>query len=369
MYSPEIDFILKTCRFHLEEEEKDLIRATASRMNEKEMLEISRMQGMYAIINKSLYLNGLTDILSEETKESLRKIHIRFTVKNDKKFAFLQRLPDIIGDFVVLKGGQILPDVYDDTGIRLMSDLDIFVPEDRAIEAYNALKTIGFKDHEEIAPGSYKSKKLIDLSLRHGYANHLPALDFGDIMVEIHCRLYGRNSGKTSEDAYESSLPKSEDEQRIKYLSPEYNLVFLCKHFFEHGVNRKFYQLIDIREYILKYKPQIDWDKVDEIAKSTKLTKAVSYTLNILNQHFGAQIEKRYIDCKPIDINEMLKNDVGKNKKNKVKDIFSKMKTPWIFAVVFFSEAFPSPKWLKRKYGKNAFSSYLIYLRNWFKNK
>ena len=193
MYSPEIYFILKVTKIHLEEEEKFSVQTIAKRMDEKEMLKISRNQGLYAIINKSLYLNGLTDVLTEEARTALRKSHIRFTVKNDKKFAFLQRLPDIIGDFVVLKGGQILPDVYDDTGIRLMSDLDIFVPEDRAISAYNALKNIGFRNHEEIAPGSYKSKKLIDLSLRHGYANHLPALDFGDIMVEIHCRLYGRN--------------------------------------------------------------------------------------------------------------------------------------------------------------------------------
>ena len=369
MYSPEIDFILKASRFHLEEEEKKSISTAAMLMDEKEMLDISRKQGLHAIINKSLYLNELTDVLSEETKTMIRKSHIRYTVKNERKFAFLQGLPDIIGDFVVLKGGQILPDVYDDTGIRLMSDIDIFVPEDRAIDAYNALKNNGFKDHEEIAPGSYKSKRLIDLSLRHGYANHLPALDLGDIMVEIHCRLYGRSSTRIDEDAYRLSVPKSGKEQRIRYLSPEYNLVFLCKHFFEHGANRKFYQLIDIREFILKYEPQIDWDKVDEIAKATKLTEAVSYTLNILNQHFGARIEDRYIDRRPIDINEMLKNDVSRNKKEKVKDIFSKMKYPWVFAVVFFSEAFPSPKWLKRKYGENTLRSYLIYLRNWFKDR
>lgn len=369
MNNPEIDFILKATRFHLGEEEKNAIRAIARQIDERKMLEISRVHGLLAILDKSLYLNELTDILSNDTITMIHKSHIRFTVKNEKKFDFMQNLPNIIGDFVILKGGQILPDVYDDTGIRLMSDLDIFVPEDRAIEVYNKLRKFGFRNHEEITPGSYKSKKLLNLSLRHGYANHLPSLDYGDIMIEIHCRLYGDDFHKTNEAAYNSSLPKSKEESRIRYLSPEYNLVFLCKHFYNHGSNRKFYQLIDIREFISKYDSQIDWDKVDEIAETTKLRNAVAYTLNVLNQHFGAKIEDRYIDCKQIDINEMLKNDVMKNKKEKFKDIFSKAKNPLVFVVVIFSETFPSPQWLNRKYGKGTFRSYLIYLRNWFSNK
>jgi len=369
MYRPEIEFILKASRFSLDEDEKSALIALSKQIDEDAMVDISRKQGTNVFIHKALYLNNLTEILSYKTKTILLKSHVRNMVKNEKKFACLQKLNDIIGEFVVLKGGQILQDVYDDTGIRLMSDLDILVPVERAIDTYEALRKFGFKNHEELSPGSYKSKKLIDLSLRHGYANHLPALDYGDLMVEIHCRLYGSDSDKISDEAYKSSLPKSEEEPHVRYLSPEYNIVFLCRHFYFHGSNRKFYQLIDIREFISKYKDQINWDKVDEIAKGTQLEEAISFTLNILNQHFGLDIEKRYISKTPIDIEEMLRNNVKKNKKEKVKSIFSRMKNPFIFVIVFFSEAFPSHKWLKRKYGKNSFKSYLIYLRNWFKDR
>jgi len=369
MDNPEIDFILKATQFQLGKEEKIAVRTIAKQMDERKMLEISRNQGVYAIINKSLYINELTDVLSEEANTIIRKSHINFTVRNEKKFAFLQKLPGMIGDFVILKGGQLLQDIYDDTGIRLMSDLDIFVPEDRAIEVYNKLRNFGFRNLEEIDPGSYKSKKILNLSMRHGYANHLPSLYYGDIMIEIHCRLYGNDSREANEAAYNSSLPKSKDESSIRYLSPEYNLVFLCKHFYNHGSNRKFYQLIDIREFISKYGSQIDWNKVDEIAEATKLRKAVTYTLNVINQHFGAQIEAKYIGNEQIDINEILKNDVTKNKNEKIKDIISKARYPFVFAVVFYSEMFPSSKWLKRKYGKGIFKSYLIYLRNWLTNR
>ena len=69
-------------------------------------------------------------------------------VKNHLLFQDLQRLlmkfesnkiPTLL-----LKGSALIPRYYKDHGLRPMNDLDILIPNERAVEAIELLKTIGY---------------------------------------------------------------------------------------------------------------------------------------------------------------------------------------------------------------------------------
>jgi len=139
---------------------------------------------------------GLLNALPEGLADYLKQLH---AVNVERNQALMQALAEITGWFgaagievVLLKGAAALADdLYGDAGARLMGDLDLLVPAERAAEAQQLLLQKGYL----VAP---EDEEKIVYRLPTDAEYHLEPLYLPDtgIVVEIHHRVMSRQGGR-----------------------------------------------------------------------------------------------------------------------------------------------------------------------------
>lgn len=92
---------------------------------------------------------------------------------------------------MMLKGAFLAFHAYPHPGMRPMRDLDVLVPRDRALIAYQALLKAGFQSDKK-----YKGEVSAALDVMH----HLPGLNSADgqVHIELHTRLFHERPWKIS---------------------------------------------------------------------------------------------------------------------------------------------------------------------------
>jgi len=144
---------------------------------------------------------------------------------------YLQALSEIIGalsrcgiDARVLKGPALMNLVYADPALRPVSDLDLLVPPQRAIDAQQVLAALGYSATERQRPAS--------LRVHH----HLPpvtrSIDGLLVHVEIHHDALTRDDSCSLklDETREAPVTFELDGYRVSTLGPHEMLWHLCEH-------------------------------------------------------------------------------------------------------------------------------------------
>ena len=130
---------------------------------------------------------------------------------------------------IFLKGAFLAFHVYPHPALRPLRDLDVLVPRDQALLAFESLLRAGFKRHSEIQ-GSAQAW----LECR----KHLPPLVTADgyVSVEIHAELTEVPPGtgglfrSANEQLWERSIEQGVLGEQIRYLSPTDQLLHIIVH-------------------------------------------------------------------------------------------------------------------------------------------
>ncbi|MCS6908741.1 MAG: nucleotidyltransferase family protein [Anaerolineales bacterium] len=197
---------------------------------------------------------------------------------------------------VLLKGMVFVRTLYEDIGLRPMSDLDILLHKGDIPKAVWILKQNGYEEPILHQSELLKQDVTHDVHLRQ---TQPPYLD-----LEVHWLLVSgeRFRHKTDMDWFwRRIMPLQGWQEGVYTLSPVAHLLYLCGHLgYQHGLGTiGLLWLVDIARFLKKYEAQIDWEDFVVGAKHLSWSAAAYYTFR--------QVQKYLFQSPPTSVMERLR--------------------------------------------------------------
>jgi len=355
---------------NLKKEDKfllDCIKLDQNALSRLQQITHTEWEAIFQKSTKHFLAPFLYRVLSGLKKEIdipvylLDKLHQTFlsnTVRNVRTFyalsKALKQLKKSGIPFILLKGAHLSELVYEDSGLRMMEDIDILFKKEDLKRAQLCLITSGYFNKN--------SQLILDI---HWYIEQYLDLDMEKIW----------GTAQPAEIAGVNAL----------VLSPEDLIVHLCMHLsFHHQFQFAGLRgLCDIKETIKHYDSQINWGKVKSRAEEWRVRNGVYLSLLLSRDLTGAKI--------PDDALENLKPEIYKDEFRElaIKRIFqhdaeSEHSLSPYFWQIWYSNSFftkilclsklllPSRQFISQKYPnsiktKNKFYYYFIRMNDHFK--
>jgi Uncharacterised nucleotidyltransferase len=182
---------------------------------------------------------------------------------------------------VLLKGLALELTVYGMTGLRQMSDVDIFIVRDQCLKARKILMDSGFL--------SLPLKSAIHRFIMADTGKHLPSLTRGGFTVEIHNRLFGGKDEQITRRFFENS--KAIELRGEKAWIPEPQLLFLhlVRHLWSHEINNESQLRLytDLVVMIARYRDEILNEDLIGYASQLGLQGILACRLGSLREFLG----------------------------------------------------------------------------------
>jgi hypothetical protein len=184
--------------------------------------------------------------------------------------------------YIALKGAYLAFHAYPQTALRPMRDLDILVPEDRALEVYELLQNEGFQRLSE-----YQDNPKVPSETKH----HLPALidPTSRFVIEIHNSLSGSDDvafGLAADEAlWFRSIERPIASVAIRFESPVDLLLHLIYHaVYQHRFDNGPLLITDIA--FLIDGQHIDWSLFWKIAHRENITSGCILVLKMVEWYW-----------------------------------------------------------------------------------
>ena len=217
---------------------------------------------------------------------ALRKAYYQSAAENLVRLQELNRLigSDVVNDVVVVKGGALAMDLYENPALRPMSDLDLLVREE-AFETWQArLIELGYRTVvPEMASGLEESTRF-QVSMVGGPAK--------SVLVELHRSLVAGQRDSRAPDlgwVWAHTEPMHGGARR---LDPTANLIYLAAHaMLQHrGAEMRLLWLVDIDRLVRRFGAEIDWDDAAAASGRFGWTNALDSALERCRAWFDTPI-------------------------------------------------------------------------------
>lgn len=189
---------------------------------------------------------------------------------------------------IALKGAFLAFHAYPDPALRPLRDLDLLVPEDRAVEAFDLLVAHGAT---QCNPGETRLEFALKVD-----AHHLPILwtpsGFGKIEVHRHIqKINGVRAAERNamlvEALWAHAVEAPVAGTPIRFPAPTDLLLHLVMHAaYDHILNNGPLVLSDIA--VLLRRHPIDWSRFWTLAEAADATRGAVLLLDLAEAHFGA---------------------------------------------------------------------------------
>jgi len=232
-----VRFLLLLCNDSLTTEETEEAAVLGAEISDwGRFTDLAVRNGIAAFILENILEHNLQHLLPEE---ELNRLHA-FKNKTLARVTFLNAAAaEITGILdkhgiktVLLKGAALEATVYGSRGLRQMNDIDILVPENRCMEAWDIIHKHGYEDRPLKSP-LYK-KIVTELG------NHLPELHARGISVDIHHSLFQQHGRQLTARGIDEALPVNVSGVRSYVLPPRLAFLGMIKHIQKHGVKGEF---------------------------------------------------------------------------------------------------------------------------------
>ncbi|MGD0911744.1 MAG: nucleotidyltransferase family protein [Terracidiphilus sp.] len=192
-------------------------------------------------------------------------------------------------EHIVYKGPLLAETYFGNCALRVSHDLDIFVPPSELAVTRDALGEIGFRDKY----GLNRAQQA--MSFRFGFEHSFTAA--GGIDLDLHWRVVQKfkSSSLDMEGIWQRATPARAWDCDLPTFCPEDLLVALCLHAGHHGW-MQLSHICDIAQLLKRY-PNLDWNIVRRHLGDSNTTRMVYVSLNLLQQHWEAEIPGDLIDA------------------------------------------------------------------------
>ena len=258
-------------------------------LNLEKVLKIGRDNNispkLYAVLKKwrdipEKFMGGLRrDYLSTAARNTL--IYSEF-----KKVA--ESFKDKEIDVIVMKGAALAELIYQDIGLRSMSDVDLLIRKEDIKRANDVLEDMGYY--------------AVDLSRFDGSDSYLTTCDYrseNPLHPSFHVHWHIVNSSIPApysskinmDEIWREAVQVKIADVRVLSMSPHHFLIHLCEHAMRvtHSAAKLIY-LLDVAALVSRYKDTLDWHKVMETSKDYGLDRFVYNILSLTRLNMGLDI-------------------------------------------------------------------------------
>jgi|GEM_PF-4760997 len=237
--------------------------------------------------NKSI--NNTTLISSELTAKFITNIQLQaiqeVTTASTSK----------VSEIILLKGISLCQNYYPSPHFRIMSDIDILVPDKDADALNTILNQIGYIQTSEYSNEFYESH-------HHSkpYYNKK-----NNVWIEVHNHLFSNTKPVYSdklfdlENIHQNCLKINNDlyGDQTKYICPELQLIYTCTHCAEDfNPHKTGIQFIDIILLINNHDAGLDWHKISIWLENTISASYVYLILSYLHNNNIIQVPDTFFD-------------------------------------------------------------------------
>jgi hypothetical protein len=312
-------------------------------------------------------------LIPEETISKFKQQYIVAFDHNKKLYEHFFQAVNAFSDqgiqVIALKGIFLAETIYQDTGLRPMSDIDLLVKKEDALKCASILKERGYTTRE-----IFKS----DFTAKNSLKKHLPPLVSGNVSIELHVQAHVEDPEYSVEinDYWKNARSADIAKTRTLALSPGDLLQYLCIHLDYHFYCGMIllYQYCDIAGVIKFYKNEFDWNDFIRSCEKYNCSKSVYRQLFIAHKYFETPLPSEiladsnfycdqpterlfllYLKGETKDISKEIMHGAIRNIK-----IINGTRKKIIFLI---HDIFPSYAFMKRRYQvKNPLMIFLYYL-------
>ena len=286
--SPEERLLLSLCRLEFSEEKKREIRNLIMEITDWEyFVRLANEHGIIALAGYNISQIRYTDCVPKEIFKILHNAYLRNLSRNTYLFDQLNKILELVKNeqirVVLLKGMALEKTIYDNKGLRQMTDIDILVDQSVVMDLRSKFIKNGFKSDPFKSP---IYKYLIP------YLNaHLPRLTKDDCHLEIHYKLFDQKDNYLTEKLIEYSTSVKFEENSVFIPPPILFLLYLISHA-EHHLASGDAQLrlyTDIYLLISSMPKEIINKQLINHATEAHLEKQLAGTLYLLMIFWGAE--------------------------------------------------------------------------------
>ncbi|MEE9296367.1 MAG: nucleotidyltransferase family protein [Phycisphaerae bacterium] len=193
-------------------------------------------------------------------------------------------------DLIVLKGGALVLDLYDDAGLRPMCDVDLLVRRDSAVGTDRLLRRLGYARGRGLVRDDF-------YPLYYYEAEYLWQ-GCGPVRLDVHVRPWRpmRYDGMVDDGLFwESPKRVGLGQSVVAIPRDEHMLVHLLCHAAFHGAERLLW-LVDIHRLATERHEVIDWPAALHLLRDCRLAYAAGFALKRVEAVLGSCVPAGFRD-------------------------------------------------------------------------
>jgi len=279
------------CRLTFDAENGSGLRSLAEKISDwSYFYELAGRHGIAALVYNNLASLDLLQFVPFNIKEILRNSLLNNIARNA---GFTEKISEVLGllekeniRVVLLKGLALELSVYGNCGLRQMTDVDVLVSRDNALQARKILMENGFRSHP------LKSVLYKPIFLDAG--KHLPTLTRHGFSVEIHHELFSLKNSVLTKMLYDGSTEIEIKGNRAYIPSPGMFFLYLVKHLWLHEMNNESQLRLytDLAVLLDKYMDLIIEPALVDLAGKAGMNEILSSYLRLLRDFWGISFPK-----------------------------------------------------------------------------
>jgi hypothetical protein len=272
---------------------KQLRRRLPLAADRDQLIDMAVRHGLAGLFYRNFQKAGLLEALASHQRERLRQCYystVRFNLLLIQDFtAIRERLIRQGIEVVLLQGMDLLHRVYEDVGLRPLTDIDLWVPES------------GLPGLENILTGQgYRSDPLYPLTFRKGAT----VLDIHThILWAERIRARALLLDQDQDLVRQRTEPAAFKTPQIRRLDPYDCLIYLSLHLLKHNVSRLIW-LADIRNLVADW-TAAEWHALFDRARLLGQQKCIAQTFflleSLLDWQLPPDIQTRRVPLNPVE--------------------------------------------------------------------
>lgn len=228
--------LLGLCRLSFNAELTVMLRALAETVTDWTYFSsLANRHGVAALVYTNLEKLGFLQYLPTEHCESLHNALLVNISRNARYAKETEGLVSILNShnikIVLLKGLALELSVYDNCGLRQMTDVDVLLKREDCGRARKILMENGFT--------SLPVKSILHKPVLEYIGKHLPTLNRNGFAVELHHELFGTGKNVLTRMLYDTSQKITLNSETTYIPAPQIFLLYLVKHLYLHEMNNE----------------------------------------------------------------------------------------------------------------------------------
>ena len=247
-------------------------------MDVDHLINMAIKEGMAGLLYKNLMKSGMLETLDHKQRERLQSLYYQTVVFNLKLIHDLKEILHLLNQkkiqVVLLQGIALLQQIYDDIGLRPMTDIDLWVLRKDYPDCIGVLRNLGYQ-RDTVYPNTFrKGSTVFDLHTHILWADRIKARE---LLLS-----------KSQERIYQDSRIICFEGQEALCLNRYDQVLYLSLHALKHNVDRLIW-LVDIKNLLADWK-RSDWGGLMNRARELGQEKIIQYVLFLLLNLFDFRL-------------------------------------------------------------------------------